>query len=87
MEWLKIQANRNSTNLFPIDEKTSSKIPRFEKKNEQIEYHKKIIKLVDEPIVQNKLKEMFIEFVSEDMEFKNEQIEELENRLKKLKGE
>ena len=87
LEWLKIQANRNSTNLFPIDEKTSSKIPRFEKKNEQIEYHKKIIKLVDEPIVQNKLKEMFIEFVSEDMEFKNEQIEELENRLKKLKGE
>ena len=53
--------------------------------NAEIEYHKKIINLIDEPLVKNKLKEMFIEFVSEDLEFKDEQIRQLEEKLKKLK--
>ncbi len=89
LEWLKRKANEkrkknNQKDLFEIKENITTL--EFGNELEEIEYHKKVIRLVDEPLVQNKLKEMFIEFVSEDMEFKDEQIRELENKLNKLKG-
>lgn len=86
LEWLKKQGNKKGANFSPIAG-LASKIPQFENETEEKDYHKKVIKLIDEPIVQNKLKEMFIEFVSEDFEFKNEQIRNLEDKLRKLKGQ
>lgn len=90
LEWLKRKANEKSKknnlkDLFEISE--NIKIPIFDNENKKIEYHKKIINLIDEPIVKQKLKEMFVNFVSEDITFKNEQIQELEEKLKKLKEE
>lgn len=90
LEWLKSKANEkrkkdNQKDLFEICENIT--MLEFKNESDEIEYHKKIIKLVDEPLVKQKLKEMFIEFVSADLEFKNEQIRELENKLNKLKGE
>lgn len=87
LEWLKIKGNENQNGKFNIDEETADKIPKFKNINSGIEYHKAIIKLIDEPLVQNKLKEMFIKFISEDSEFKSEQILVLEEKLKKLKGQ
>ncbi|WP_394666410.1 hypothetical protein [uncultured Chryseobacterium sp.] len=85
LEWLKIKGNENQIRKFNIDQEIADKIPKFENINNEIEYHKAIIKLIDEPLVQNKLKEMFIGFVSDDFEFRNEQILVLEEKLKKLK--
>lgn len=87
LEWLKLKANENQIRKFHINEEIANKIPKFENINNEIEYHKTIIRLIDEPLVQNKLKEMFTEFVSEDFEFKHEQIVVLEEKLKKLKGQ
>lgn len=89
LEWLKRKANEkrkknNIKELFEINEEI--KQPEFKNEVDKIEYHKKVIRLVDEPIVKQKLKEMFIEFVDEDTDFKEEQIRELEEKLNKLKG-
>ena len=87
LEWLKRKANekRKKNNQKDLFKKENITVLEFENESEEIEYHKKIINLIDEPLVKNKLKEMFIEFVSEDLEFKDEQIRQLEEKLKKLK--
>ena len=84
---LKRKANekRKKNNQKDLFKKENITVLEFENESEEIEYHKKIINLIDEPLVKNKLKEMFIEFVSEDLEFKDEQIRQLEEKLKKLK--
>ncbi|GEM54933.1 hypothetical protein B0A58_02800 [Flavobacterium branchiophilum NBRC 15030 = ATCC 35035] len=87
LEWLKKKANEANEPkiIFVIDK--SIPFPIFETNELEIEYHKKIINLIDEPLVKQKLKEMFIQFVSEDNTFRKEEISALEQKLKKLKGE
>ena len=81
----KANEKRKKNNQKDLFKKENITVLEFENESEEIEYHKKIINLIDEPLVKNKLKEMFIEFVSEDLEFKDEQIRQLEEKLKKLK--
>lgn len=83
LEWLKKEANKKQ-NAFVVDKKF--KLPIFNSREREIEYHKLIIELIDEPLVKNKLKSMYLEFVSDDEYFKNDEIERLKAEIKKLES-
>ncbi len=55
-------------------------------REEEMEHHKKIIEIIDEPIVKEKLKSMYLEFIKDDEYFKNEEIERLKEEIKKLES-
>ena len=82
LEWLKNEANKQKV-VFVLDNKII--LPEFNSREAEVSYHKQVIELIDEPLVRHKLKSLFIEFISEDLEFKNEEILVLEERLNKLK--
>lgn len=93
LSWLKIKANelnelsKGEKFIYEID--STIDIPKFENKEEEFNYHRQIIELIDEPLVKNKLKEMFIEYANDKSQFLNyelekakQKVQELEERLK-----
>ncbi|GAA6766801.1 hypothetical protein AAFH68_27450 [Flavobacterium sp. CGRL1] len=82
LEWLKNEANKQKTFFVLNDEIV---LPKFDLREDEILYHKQIIELIDEPLVKNKLKDLFIEFVKDDSEFREDEILLLEKKLEKLK--
>jgi len=61
-------------------------IEKFTDKDEMYLYYKRIIEMIDEPLVKNKLRSLYLEFVNEDNNFKAEQIERLQKEIDKLKS-
>lgn len=53
---------------------------------ENLKYHKQIIEMIDEPLVKNKLRNLYFERFSDDEDYKKEQIARLENEIEKLKS-
>jgi len=53
---------------------------------EKLKYHKQIIEMIDEPLVKNKLRNLYFEHFSDDEEYKKEQIARLQNEIDKLKS-
>lgn len=82
LEWLKNEANKQK-NLFILNDEIV--LPKFDLREDEILYHKQIIELIDEPLVKNKLKDFFIDFVKDDSEFREDEILLLEKKLEKLK--
>lgn len=93
LNWLKIKANESNELLkgekyiYEID--TNIDILEFANKEDEFNYHRQIIELIDEPLVKNKLKEMFIEYANDKSQFLNyelkkakQKVQELEERLK-----
>lgn len=83
LEWLKKEASKKQ-NVFILDEKI--KLPVFSSREMEIAYHKLIIELIDEPLVKDKMKSMYLEFVDDDQYFKSEEIERLKAEIKKLES-
>lgn len=78
LNWLKIQANKFKKIKFFDDVDLNIKYDKFE---DNKEYHKAIIELIDEPVVRYQLKKMYIEFV-DDNDYINQEIERIKTRLK-----
>ncbi len=83
LEWLKKEANKGEV-AFVLDDKI--KLPSFNSRDDEKAYHRLIIDLIDEPLVKNKLKSMYLEFVKDDDKFKYEEIERLREEIKKLES-
>lgn len=94
LNWLKIKANelnkskKNINANFNID--PNIEILAFNSTEEEFSYHKQIIDLIGEPLVKNKLRNMFIEYVDNDTDFLKSELEkarekviELEKRINK----
>lgn len=90
LNWLRIKANKlykeknneEINDFFTID--GDVKVLEFDTEIEEYDYHKKIIDLIDEPLLKNKLKNMFIDYVPEHSFFLDEEIERAEQKLKAL---
>lgn len=89
LNWLKIKANglniqnEGKDNYYLID--SEIEVLEFETLDEEYDYHKKIIELIDEPLVKNKLRSMFIDYIPEKTFFLDEEIKKAEERLQSLK--
>jgi energy-coupling factor transporter ATP-binding protein EcfA2 len=88
LNWLKIKANElnssknnNSVN-YNID--PDVEILKFDNINEEFKYHKQIIDLIGEPLVKSKLKNMFIEFAGEDVDFLKSELEKAKEKVIEL---
>ena len=55
-------------------------------KKEDLKYHKQIIEMIDEPLVKNKLRNLYFENFSDDEDYKKEQIARLQSEIDKLKS-
>lgn len=70
LNWLKIKANdfnksvKGENYIYEID--PNIEILKFQSNEEEYKYHREIIELIGEPLVKNKLMNMFIEFVNDD---------------------
>ena len=73
LNWLKKMSNEKNLKYAIHDFKT-------------ITYHKQIIEMIDEPLVKNKLRSIFIGHFPNDEDYKNEQIERLQKEIDKLRG-
>jgi predicted ATPase len=88
LNWLKIKANeinktkKNNKTEFNID--TEIEILKFDSKEEELNYHRQIIDLIGEPLVKNKLKTMFIEFVDKDTEYLKYELEKAKAKVLEL---
>lgn len=93
LNWLKIKANE----FNKVHEKTSSnfkidpniEVLEFVSRDQEFKYHRKIIDIIGEPLVKNKLITMFIDYADDDSDFLKEELEkakekvlELEKRMK-----
>lgn len=88
LNWLKINANKfnrlEKEGSFFYDIDASIDILNFEKREDEVEYHRKIIELIDEPLVKNKLMEMFIEYVTDDNIFLKSELEKAKEKVSEL---
>ncbi len=76
LNWLRIKINEfNQNNDLKIDEKIE--YSKYELTNE---YNKKIISLIDEPLVKYQLNEMYLKYVN-DKDYINKEIERLQSLL------
>ncbi|RYJ44271.1 AAA family ATPase [Flavobacterium beibuense] len=60
-------------------------LKRFSSRAGEQKYYKQIIELVDEPLVKQKLRSMYLAFVTDDQRAKEEEIARLEEAITKLK--
>lgn len=56
-------------------------IKKFKSSENMIKYYRQIIELVDEPLVKNKLKNLFIDYVPEDTYFLNDELEKARQKV------
>lgn len=56
-------------------------IKRFKDKEEMYSYYKQIIEMIDEPLVKNKLQNMYLEYVSDDKFFLDDELEKAKQRV------
>lgn len=73
LEWLKSLSNEKKLKYAIRDLKTTT-------------YHKQIIEMIDEPLVRNKLRSIFIECFPNDEDYKSEQIARLQQEIDKLRS-
>ncbi len=93
LNWLKIKANEIQKSMAIEENKQelhffidpNIEILTFESSDEENKYHKEIIGLIDEPLVQNKLRNMYLEYIKDDELYKNDEIRRLEMEIEKLK--
>lgn len=92
LNWLKLKANefyamKNEKEPFQINK--NIEIVKFESSEKEKEYHRQVIDMIDEPLVKNKLKSMYIDYLPEDDFFLDEELEKAKERvleLEKRKG-
>lgn len=88
LNWLKIKANefnklKKITNSdFVIDPKI--KVLEFANNEQELSYHRQIIEMIGEPLVKNKLKNIFIEYVDVDSALLENELEQAKNRVREL---
>lgn len=93
LNWLKTKANAlnksrgNTSSDFKID--PNIEVLKFNSDEQEFKYHRKIIDMIGEPLVKNKLINMFIDYVNDDSNFLKDELEkakekvlELEKRIK-----
>jgi predicted ATPase len=86
LEWLKykkdVKYEPASKDLFDLYEKYKLK---FDSSQQEYDYYYQIIELVDEPLVKNKLKNMFIDYVPDNRFYLDIEIEKAQKKLDLLK--
>lgn len=88
LNWLKLNANnvmesKGKSKIFNMPEDLDTK--KFTNKSDELNYYKAIVDMIDEPLVKNKLKSMYAEFI-DDTFFIEEEIKRKEQELENLKN-
>lgn len=79
--WLQTEANTLKANTFP---KPVIEFPVFDTREETQTYYRQIIELIDEPLVKQKLRSMYVEFVPDDQVARQQEIQRLKQTIEKL---
>ncbi|WP_281632496.1 AAA family ATPase [Flavobacterium luteolum] len=83
LSWLQKEARQSVKTEFLFEE-TQIEFPQFESRVKEQEYYTKIIELIDEPLVKQKLKSMYLEFVKDDRKANKLEIERLKRVIVEL---
>jgi predicted ATPase len=83
LQWLQREARKRkeTKNLFP---ESNVELPQFESREKEQEYYRCIIELIDEPLVRQKLRSMYLEFVKDDQKASLLEIKRLKEAILKL---
>lgn len=83
LQWLRAEAKKKAEaeGLFP---EADAELPVFNSRSEEKNYYSSLIDLIDEPLVRQKLRSMYIEFVKDDPKSIQLEIERLRGEIEKL---
>jgi hypothetical protein len=83
LSWLQEEARKTVKTEFLFKE-TELEHPKFDSRIKEQEYYTQIIELIDEPLVKQKLKSMYLEFVQDDRKANTLEIERLRKVIVEL---
>jgi hypothetical protein len=83
LSWLQEEARKTVKTEFLFNE-TELEHPKFDSRIKEQEYYTQIIELIDEPLVKQKLKSMYLEFVQDDRKANTLEIERLRKVIVEL---